>query len=237
MTLELTVRPLGPWPGGKRTERRKDAAFKRAVQWDQSTGYRGPERIPITQTLAELRSELQAIGCTRAVLEAGFREQDIGMSGWPLTRARVPQDPGVILRVLESKQGQLNYPCDTFTRWEDNLRAIMLTLEAQRKIERYGAAGRGEQYAGWRALPAQGTATLNADAAARIIIARSNGHADLNLAGRIATELLGSLEMARKSVRAARKATHPDAGGSTAAFQDVEHAAGVLAAHFGEDRL
>jgi hypothetical protein len=48
------------------------------------------------------------------------------------------------------------FAVDMFPSWQDNLRAIALGLEALRKVERYGIANRGEQYAGWAQLTAGG---------------------------------------------------------------------------------
>src|SRR5690606_24676973 len=61
--------------------------------------------------------------------------------------------PGVILS-FDSKVGHLSYPCDTFTSWQDNLRAVALALEALRKLDRYGVTKRGEQYRGFLAIEA-----------------------------------------------------------------------------------
>lgn len=223
--IDMTVRPIATWPGGARTpagKRKSPLTF----------------RSTIGTTLAQLRSELKWINCTKAVIEAGFREQDISVrDGWPKANARTPDDPGVVLRVIDSKYGQLTYPCDTFSTWEANIRAIALTLEAQRKIDRYGVTRRGEQYAGWKALPSQGTNTLTAEAAAAIIVARSNGHLDSKQAKGLVASVLAEVQVAISRTRAARKATHPDAGGTTEAFQAVEGAASVLAQHFGVERL
>lgn len=226
---EMTVRPIGEWPGPRTTSRRV-APFRQ-----REPGSTGTRRMPVSETLALLRRELGEIGCRRAVIEAGFRDDDIRLDGWPKSNARAPGDPGVILRVLDSKVGPLTYPCDTFTSWEDNLRAIALALEALRKVDRYGVTRRGEQYTGWKALPAQGTATLTAQAAIAILVARDPRSAQVtsDVAIRMQAEALRSREVARDVYLAAAKATHPDAGGETDAFQQVQSCRAVLAAHFG----
>jgi hypothetical protein len=48
---------------------------------------------------------------------------------------------------------RLLYACDRFWRWQHNLRAIALGLEALRLVERYGIGDAHQQYAGYRALP------------------------------------------------------------------------------------
>lgn len=243
--IDIKVRPLGAWPGGARTEQRRRAPF---TSLGGEMGVRRP--IPIGQTLSQLKYELQAIDCTKAIIEASFREGDLTREGWPSARARTPDDPGVVLHIVMSKHGELSYPCDTFTTWEGNLRAITLALQALRKIDRYGVTRRGEQYTGWKALPARGTNTLTAEAAAGVIVAYSNGELDSKLATAVVKKLLESSDAARSAIRKARKATHPDANVSTksddlrgpvidrtAMFQRVELAAGVLAQHFGVDKL
>ena len=49
----------------------------------------------------------------------------------------------------------MRYAVDRFTEWKANVRGIALALEALRKVNRYGVAGRAEQYRGWLAIPAQ----------------------------------------------------------------------------------
>jgi hypothetical protein len=50
---------------------------------------------------------------------------------------------------LREALNELDLPVIVYT-WQDNLRAVALGLEALRRVERYGIAQRGEQYAGWR---------------------------------------------------------------------------------------
>lgn len=223
----MTVRPIGEWPG-KRTSYRKVAPFR---QHDSG----GTRKVPVGETLGLLRRELEMIGCRRAVIEAAFRDEDLRLDGWPKSSARTPGDPGVILRALDSKHGPLTYPCDTFTTWEDNLRAIALALEALRKVDRYGVTKSGEQYAGWKQIAASGTATLTAQAATAILVARDprSAHVTSDIAVAMQREALKSRDKARDIYLAAAKATHPDSGGDTEAFQQVQSCRAVLAAHFG----
>lgn len=69
----------------------------------------------------------------------------------------------------QSQYTELRLPCDTFSYWKDNVRAVALALEALRKIDRYGVRT-GSQYAGFKALPADDvemTPELAADFIAR----------------------------------------------------------------------
>jgi hypothetical protein len=60
--------------------------------------------------------------------------------------------------------------------WQHNVRAIALGLEALRKVDRYGITRRGEQYAGWKALPAGigiGATHMTSEVATKVIIEES----------------------------------------------------------------
>jgi len=78
----------------------------------------------------------------------------IRRDGWIRANA-APLSPAIVLS-FESDYGPLSYPCDTFTDWRANVRAVALAPEALRKVNRYGVGRSGEQYKGWKALPAAG---------------------------------------------------------------------------------
>lgn len=111
------------------------------------------------QTLDILKLELDHLGATVAALHVVTENgaDDRRRDGMLRARARTTH-PGVAL-AFTSKFGPMNIWCDTYenrgTRpsWESNLRAIALTLEKLRAIDRYGVGGgRGQQYVGWLAL-------------------------------------------------------------------------------------
>jgi hypothetical protein len=131
----VTLRPITTWPG---VETKTRVASNFSAQW--------------RQTLKLLDTELRHLSSGRvsAVLQIAMREQDFRIDGMPRANAK-PAHPGVILSI-DSKHGPLTYPCDKFTTWQDNLRAIALALEALRKVDRYGITASGEQYRGWRAI-------------------------------------------------------------------------------------
>ena len=133
------------------------------------------------------------------VVQMALRENQIRRDGFPRSEAR-PEHPGVIL-AFESKFGPLKYATDRFTKWEDNIRAIALGLEALRAVDRYGITKRGEQYSGWKQLTAGPASDPDLVARGRQVIAEHGG-----------------------SVRAALKATHPDAGGNEDDFKAVSAA-------------
>ncbi len=94
-------------------------------------------------------------------------------------------------------------PCDRYLDWEANLRAIALTLERLRSVERYGiVTEQQEQYTGWLRLPAAG-AIDEAVELAKILIEHA------------CTSFAPSLVLANQSVfdsvwREAVRRTHPD---------------------------
>ncbi|WP_051137845.1 hypothetical protein [Leucobacter chironomi] len=188
--------PIRDWPGTLTPERRR-AQFS----------------ATLTSTLRTLDREIWNLVDTRAqqksaelliAIPAGAFRRD----GRPYANAR-PEHPGVIFS-LDSRHGHLSYPCDTFTAWQDNLRAIALALEALRKVDRYGVTRHGEQYRGFLEIEATAAparfATVD-DAVAFL--------ASFSAAPRAAEA------PPRVLLRLAQRRAHPDQGGDEAAFQRV----------------
>jgi hypothetical protein len=143
-----------------------------------------------------LESELRKLGAGSVVIGAAFREQDLRQDGMPRSDARAPSHPGVELS-FDSRHGRLVYATDTCLDWQHNVRSIALGLEALRAVDRYGITERGQQYAGFKALPAGD----GPSAARGAELIREHG-----------------------SVRAALMATHPDRDGDPKDFADVQAA-------------
>lgn len=111
---------------------------------------------PWSRTVDLLARELRYIGAKTTVMELAMREQDFRNDGLPRASAKAAA-PGVVLSFTATavpRQPTLRYEVNTYTTWEDNIRAIALGLEALRAVDRYGVTKLGEQYAGWKALPA-----------------------------------------------------------------------------------
>lgn len=182
--IEARFRPITIWPHDStpRLDRRSRWTFK--ASW--------------VDTLDLLRRELRHLNAADLVIGCGLREQDIRNDGWPRANAREPVHPGVEVSFRSPVSTQrLVYATDVCARWEHNVRSIALGLESLRAVDRYGITRRGEQYAGFKALPAG-----DGPSAAR-------GHA---------------LVAEHGSVKKALMATHPDHGGDPAAFADVQAA-------------
>lgn len=203
--LNAKFRPIDVWPGAE-TKTRTYSPF--SAEWSATTELLG--------------RELRNLGARNIVCQIALREQDIRLDGYPKANAR-PTHPGVIL-AFESNFGPLKYACDRFSDWRDNVRAIALGLEALRKVERYGITKRGEQYTGFRALPASTQPVMTTEAAARFIGGFTRG---------VWQDLVRSAEVVAAAYRIAARACHPDTGGSTEQFQQLQEAKRVLDAHHG----
>lgn len=135
MKREIRFVPLETWPG------KVPAQITRA-----------PFSAPYNRTLQLLDRELGMIQAKEVVMQAFLRPNQIRQDGWPYSDAR-PSRPGVILS-FRSPKGALSFPCYRFNRFEDNIRAIALSLEALRAVDRYGVTQRAEQYTGWKQIEA-----------------------------------------------------------------------------------
>lgn len=209
----LDVRPLTTWPGTPTPAHARRPA---------------PFRAGLSATKATLRTELLAIGAVRPILEVAIEPRHFRQDGRPRADARATH-PGVVLSLPHTRDlGPLRFAADRFTDWTDNLRAIALGLEALRKVDRYGITRRGEQFAGFRALPPGATpmpAAMTVDRAAAVVA---------ELAGMGPAEgprLLEDREALRHAYRHAAREHHPDAGGRRATWDLLEEAKRVLDEH------
>lgn len=210
-SVSVTYRPLnGTWPGEPTSPLYQERARFKAG-W--------------SATLDLLDRELHHIGAKNIVIQLDLNESEIRNDGMPKANAR-PRSPGVVL-AFDSPYGPLKYPCDQFDDWQDNARAIALALEALRKVDRYGVTKRGEQYTGWKALPATTHATLSVEGAAIELF---------NFSGVPTREILTDREHARRALRIAVSRTHPDRNKRNRTDYDrVDAARSVLTAHHGHE--
>jgi hypothetical protein len=156
--------------------------------------YSSPFSASWSSTVELLARELRALRPKQSILEVAIPVRAIRVDGLPRADARA-SSPGVILTLNATRHGHdLRYPAHHFHDWRENVRALALALEALRKVDRYGITQRGQQYAGWKALPSGS----GPDAArGRTLIAEAG------------------------SVRAALAKHHPDHGGDARDFGDV----------------
>jgi len=199
----MRVGPIREWPGTL-TASRKVSSFSASL----------------TDTLKVLEREIYHLSETRrhqesAELLLAIPAEQFRLDGRPRATAKA-EHPGVIFS-MDSAHGHLSYPCDTFTTWQDNLRAIALALEALRKVDRYGVTKRGEQYRGFLALEST---------------AAPAGFASVDDAVSFLMSLDGVVTAKGDHVvtilRRAQRVTHPDRGGDSVAFQRVSLAEAKL---------
>lgn len=182
-------------------------------------------RSSYKNTMDLLRKELRALNVRRAVVETDITEGEIRLDGLPYANAK-PRSPRVRLSFDLSGIGPVQYPCDTYDSWQDNVRAIAKTLEAQRAMDRYGATRHRQQYTGWKALPGGTTheVAMTPTSAADLIV---------TMAGGIASEIVRDQGVYRTKYRMAVKACHPDTNGEgfTDSFKKLQEAKRVLDKH------
>ncbi len=201
--MKIMFVPIKEWPG-KKTQRPERARFD----------------TPFQKTLIQMEGEIEKLAGRGAevLLQAYLRQDQIRIDGWPYSKC-VPTEPGVIITFKKRGGQQISMPCDKFTKWEDNFRAIALSLEALRMVDRYGVTQNGEQYRGWEALPPPSQErTTKAEAAE--VIARWSGFT--------VSEVLNGCQ--GEAIRDAILKTHPDKGGHADLFGMVQKAKAVLEA-------
>lgn len=165
-------------------------------EFTTAPGWGNRFRASYDDTLRLLDDELRHLGAEGVVIQPAVQEADLRLDG--MVRANTnPRHPGVALS-FESKHGALVYRTNAYSAWQANLRAIALGLESLRRVDRYGITAKGEQYAGWKALPAGGD--QERAQRGRQLIAQHG------------------------SIRNAQRATHPDRGGSGDDFAAVQAA-------------
>lgn len=160
---------------------------------------------------------------TLIVVQLDVAESAIRQDGLLVGRT-VVESPRVAVS-FDSRYGPLRYECDTYTvrshtrsSWQHNARAIAKGLEALRAIDRWGIAGRGEQYTGFGQLGSgipMGEASMTVDEAERLL--RTEWHGAASEARDWAT-----------LYRRAAKKHHPDAGGDATMFRRLTEARDLL---------
>lgn len=206
--------------------------------WLRSGHQRQQSRFDSTwsSTVALLSREIDQLGGRDVVLEVDVPERGIRNDGMLRADAKVAE-PAVVVAFETRQHGPMLYRCDRYAvgsgtwargdSWQHNVRAIALTLEALRAVDRYGATETGQQYAGFKALPGgqpivPEAPTVTKDEAWSIL----GSFASTNIADLRDT---ASLDEIRGLHRKARSFAHPDRhGGDQSLWDQVEEAARVL---------
>lgn len=206
----LKTGPVREWPGALTPDAaRKSSPFMTADP--ARTWRRRP--VPLSDTLELLDRELRMIHARDAEMLVAIAPQDFRLDGKPRAQAKAAH-PGIILS-FTTAVGRLSYPCDTFTEWQANLRAVALALEALRKVDRYGVTKRGEQYRGFLAIEG----VLVAPTWESVVDVTSFLHTVIP-DDWTTTFGLGADDL-RLLLRQAKRAAHPDLDGDAVTFQRV----------------
>jgi len=197
--------PIVHWPRNKRTKQ-KIAVFRSSFQ----------------NTLDLLGHELRSLNAKNIIIQAFVSDNQIRNDGWLHSKA-TPSAPAIIL-TFDSKNGTISMPADTYDHWQDNLRAIALTLAHLRAVDRYGVTQHGEQYTGWKALPKPPTTDdkFNENSAADLLS---------KLSGVDRQSICTNRDDFLKARTQALRTTHPDTGGEHHQFIRVQQAIEVLRCH------
>lgn len=197
--------------------------FRSLTQWPRpqtKSRKSGTFRANYRSTLNLLQNEIAKVGGKNVVIQAGFEPRDIRLDGLPRADARKPNHPGIVVS-FDSRHGPLMFACDTYFDWQDNLRAVALTLENLRAVERYGATKHGEQYRGYAALPPAPSESFRSAEDAAEWLSR---HSDPCTREGI----LQRPNVRQVAYRMAAAKLHPDSGGSHEEFVRLQAAKEML---------
>lgn len=179
------------------------SAFQKRAKFSKES-YNGRYSVKRELTVAEARTRLQdeldRIGARYPTISSNI---ELRLDGQPRSGLPEPDDPGVCV-YFELNGDPVAMPCDTYDRVADNIAAIAAHIEATRRIERHGVASVQEMFSGFMALPAPDAVKMWWDV---LGVGRHASRAEVESAWMVL-----------------RKIRHPDADGSTAAFQELQAA-------------
>jgi hypothetical protein len=184
-------------------------------------GVKGPFKITTWAPVERfLMSELEKLGARDVTIAIDVpNPSHWRMDGGLRSDARA-MTPRVIVAFTRRDGVRLTFPCDSYNDWQTNVYAIAKSLEMLRAIDRYGVTQGDQQYVGFRALPPGAAATLTPEAAAEIIAK----HSSIPAQAILEYPVVGAV-----AIRTAQSKTHPDRGGSSSDFTEVQKAADVIA--------
>lgn len=155
----------------------------------------------VSTASVQIEDEVRRLGGHDLVLSTNLA---LRIDGFPRSGQPEPADPGVAV-YFQRKGQKLVFACDRYSTVRENLRAIGMHLEAIRGQERWGVGSLDQAFAGYAALPEQASGLP--------------WWTTLGLSERPVTEHQLQAAYRKEAMR-----THPDAGGSSEAFQRVRRA-------------
>lgn len=203
--LNAHFKPLHQWPGGRnKGHLAKSGTFK--ASW--------------LQTLDLLKYELGKLRAKNVVIQIEDPETHKRMrnDGSMTLPDKYWRDKSGVVLTFESPKGNISMPCDRYDHWRDNLRAIALSLEALRAVDRYGVTRGNEQYRGWTQI-GNGNGKMDRASAFRLIETLSGAP----------IKLPATVETIAAIIKTLKVAHHPDKpGGSHETFVAIGQAEEVL---------
>lgn len=140
------------WPAG--WPRTQGHSRDRARFAQKASGYGEYTRltsVTFDKAARELYEELERLGAKSVTLSSNLAMRADGI---PYAKQSRIEDPGVAVYFKREGKDQC-IPCDKWDRAEDNIKAIVKTIEALRGIERWGAKNMVDAaFRGFLALPA-----------------------------------------------------------------------------------
>lgn len=180
--------------------------------WPTTPSYQqndGGFKVDFDQSVRDLAMELERLGATSGYLTT---DHELRVNGTP-RRDRPPRTPGVALYFTRNGK-ELCIPCDRFSNIRANIRAIGLTLESIRRMERYGTSQMVEAaFRGFEALPPG-----SSDPIAMPASGPRPWHEVLGV------EPSATKDEVRGAYRRLATAHHPDNGGDPKLFEEITRA-------------
>ena len=165
-----------------------------------------PFHVPAGKIRSDLAFELRMMGCTDYVISSDLQ---VRRDGLLYAGQKAPSDPGVAL-YFTRKGREICISCDQYRNIDVNLRAIGKTIEAIRGIERWGTEEMMDAaFTGFAALPENVIVTP---------YTKRPWHEVLEVSP------TASPEVVRAAYRQKMLKAHPDHGGTTEQFQEVQDA-------------
>ena len=159
-------------------------------------------KTTLAGALSNLKRQIELMGGRNVLLSSNYT---LGADN--------PKEPGVCAyfewcehpNAYPQKWQNMAIPCDRWSRIDDNVQAIALTVEAMRGMERWGAKHMiAAMFTGFKALPA----SINGQSCWEILNIDSSA----------------SAEQIQTRYRELVKVHHPDAGGNADKFRQIQEA-------------
>lgn len=170
----------------------------------------GLRPLTIADAREGLRSELDRFRAREVIISSNI---PLRRDGQPMSGRRKPDDPGVAVFFKRSGRS-VAIACDQYRSAADNMRAVAITIESLRRIDRHGSSNLFEQaFSGFDALPA------------------TTG--SLHWMGVLGIDPGGNLEDCEAAYKRLAPVLHPDRpGGSTEAMVELNLAIADARRHF-----